>query len=164
MAVEIIQSMGPKDLNPQQQAGKDKVSSDSNQQSKKTPGSATDEVQISDKAKALKNEFEALKTQAQLTSEESQQRIETAKARIESGFYFKDNVLEEMAGKIIDSEPIRSLVNNKQNQKEIENPKEIPDDRGHKVAQAKNRSVNGFYQQNSILSVTADRIIKDLLA
>ena len=166
MAVEIIQSLGSKDLNPQKNVDGEKTPSAQNKRQSKIPqGQSADDVQISSQARALKEEFETLKTQAQKTSTESQQRIEAAKLKLQSGYYLRDDILEEVAGKILESDEIRSVIHSKhENPPLITASRAVPDSLSDKISLAKNRAAQGFYQQNSVLKITAEKIIEDLFA
>jgi len=166
LAVEIIKSLGSKDLNPQKNVDGEKTPSAQNKRQSKLPqGRSADEVQISEKAHALKEEFETLKTQARKTSTESQQRIEAAKLKIQSGYYLRDDILEEVAGKILESDEIRSVIRSKNDPPPlITASRDVPNSLGDKISLAKNRAAQGYYQQNSVLTITAEKIIKDLFA
>jgi hypothetical protein len=164
VAVEIIQSIGPKELGPQKHAEGDKTQ----QQTGKRKGDASrlgDEVRISDRAKALSEEFETLRSRAQAPSEDLQLRIETARQRISSGFYFQDDVLEQVAGKILDSEPLKPATHhNRVDESLTTASRDATDSTSDKIARAKSRAAEGFYQQNDALKVTAEKIIKDIMA
>ena len=164
MAVEIVQSIGPKELGPQKNIEADKtLRRTTGQKSSVSP--AGDQAVISERAQALKEELETLKTQAQTRSEEAQSRIEAARLRIQTGYYLRDDVLEQVAGKILDSE--RLLIPTRRADQEtgaagVE--RDSPDTRADRIARAKTRAAQGFYDQNSVLNITAENIVKDLLA
>ena len=154
MAVEIIQSIGPKELGPQKHIEGDKTQQQTGRPKSETSKSG-DDVQISDRAKALSEEFKTLNARAQAPSENLQTRIETAKQRIASGFYFQDDVLGQIAGRILDSEPLGPATGTIQADEKVS---------ADKIARAKTRAAEGFYRQNDVLKVTAEKIIKDLTA
>lgn len=163
MAVEIIQSIGPKELGPQKNVEADKAHRQTTGQ-KSSVSSAGDQAVISERAQALKEELETLKTRAQTISEETQSRIETARQRIQTGFYLRDDVLTQVAGKILDSEP--SLVPAQSGDEKstgVAGNKDLPDSQTARIARAKSRVAEGFYQQNSVLNITAENIVKNLL-
>ena len=164
MAVEIIQSIGPKELGPQKHVEGDKTQQQTGR--RKADGSRPgDDVQISDRAKALSEEFEMLKARAQSSSEDLQARIEIARQRVASGFYFQDDVLEQVAGKILDSEPLKPATHNDQVDESLTTAsRDAANSSSDKIARAKSRDAEGFYQQNDVLKVTAEKIIKDLMA
>jgi anti-sigma28 factor (negative regulator of flagellin synthesis) len=164
VAVEIIQSIGPKELGPQKHIEGEKAQQPTGRR-KANSSRLGDEVQISDRAKALNEEFEVLKARIQSPSEDLQRRIETARQRIASGFYFQDDVLEQVASKILDLEPVVPVSGTTQADKPSATASpDIHDSPGDKIVRAKNRAAEGFYQQNDVLKITAEKIIKDLMA
>jgi hypothetical protein len=163
VAVEIIQSIGPKELGPQKQIESEKAQPKGNRQ-KADVRPSRDDVQISNRAKALNEEFGVLKARAEAASDDQSLRIAAAKQRVASGFYLQEDVLEQVADKILEREPIRPEADTERTR---QSDKSAPiDARGassDKISQAKARAAEGFYQQNDVLKVTAEKIIKDLI-
>lgn len=163
MAVEVIQSVGLKELSQQKNLKEEAVSPSREkiQQETKTGG---DEVQISKHAQALSREFQDLKNRASEPSPESLARIEAAKERVANGFYFREDTLDKVADKLLASDSIRSVIQSEQSRNAAATiAQDVPEVRSDKVQLARNRQATGFYQQQDVLSVTADRVIKDLL-
>ena len=162
MAVEIIQSIGPNELGPQKHIEGEKTQQQAGKR-KTNVGRPGDDVQISDRAKALNEEFETMKARALSPSDDQKLRIENAKQRIASGFYFQDDVLEQTAGKILDSETLTpaSIVDASDKNASYVQAADSGSS-ADKITRAKIRAAEGFYQQNEVLKVTAEKIIRDL--
>lgn len=164
MAVEVIQSVGPKELSQQKKLKGEAVPT-SREKLQPESKSGGDAVQISSRAQALNQELQDLKTRASTVSEETLARIEIAKERVASGFYFQEDTLDKVAEKLLDSDTIQSVIRNeKSTNKATSIARDVPDARSDKVQLARDRQIAGVYQQQDVLSITADRVIKDLLA
>lgn len=163
MAVEVIQSVGLKELS-QQKSLKDEAVSPSRERIQPETKKGGDAVQISKRARALSREFQDLKARASEASPESLARIEAAKERIANGFYFQEDTLDKVADKLLASDSIRSVIQSERPQKTAATiTRDVPDVRSDMVQLARHRQATGFYQQQDVLSVTADRVIKDIL-
>ncbi len=164
MAVEVIQSVGPKELSQQKKLKGETVptSQEKLQTETKTGGDA---VQISSRAQALNQEFQDLKIRASAVSQESLARIETVKERVASGFYFQEDTLDKVADKLLASDMIQSVIQNEKSPNTATTiARDVPDVRSDKIQLARNRRATGVYQQQDVLSITAERVIKDILA
>ena len=163
MAIDRLQSITTKELVPQKSLEGEKTLLKNKTGVPSQPSG--DEVQISAEARELKENFENLKIQAQVPTDDSQARIESAKQRIASGFYNQDEILEQTADKILKSDHFRAVI-----QGSIETGSLVtisPDAsevRTEKVHLARSRMAEGYYQRSDIVTVTAEKIIKDLFA
>ncbi len=164
MAVEVIQSVGPKELSHQKKL-KDDHSPPAQRNHQAQTKTGGDAVQISSRAQALNKEFQDLKTRASAVTEESLARIEAIKERVASGFYFQEDTLDKVADKLLDSDIVQSVILSEKSLNTATTiARDVPDVRSDKIQLARNRQIAGVYQQQDVLSITADRVMKDLLA
>jgi hypothetical protein len=163
LAIEIVQPLGPKELGTQKSPETDKTHPSENK-GKAEPRYGQDQVKISERAKTRNRELQNLKTQAAALPHQSQSRIEAAKQRVADGFYLQDQVLETVADKVLQSEHLQPEIRNLHSQSPVTVSQDVPDVRSHKIALARSRQAEGYYQQQAVLTITAEKALKDILA
>jgi anti-sigma28 factor (negative regulator of flagellin synthesis) len=171
LAIDRLSSVTTKELVPQANLEGEKTAPKSKVEVQSQPGG--DEVQISDKARELNENLENLKIQALKSNEDSDSRIERVKQRIANGFYNQDKILGQIADKVLQSDQLHSVIsegtaivpqgsNDKASALTISS--ETSTVRSEKVDLARSRLAEGYYQRSDVVTVTAEKIIKDLFA
>lgn len=104
-----------------------------------------DETRLVENAKLLLEELPDVRSD----------RVEQARQRLENGFYDRPEVLDQTAGKLLESESPEGLT-------QLRNVS-VADENSNvqKVQTSQDRLSSGYYEQDGILDKTAQRILKE---
>ena len=127
--------------------------------SKKDSAGTADTVEISRGTQEVADPTAALKA----APEEMHPRLAEIRDRIESGFYNKREVLEDIANVLIDSSGLQDIVSDSsQVRAAMERLAQMPDVRPEAVDQARQRVETQFFDRPEVLRDTADNFLDEL--
>ena len=126
----------------------------------KKPGvKAGDTVEIS----APVRETAELQAAAKAAPAEPNPRISEIKARVQSGYYNSDEVKQQIADALLQSDGMRQAVDEAaQMQVAKQKMPDVPDTRPEAVDQARQRVDEGYYDRPEVLRGTVDKIVDEL--
>lgn len=91
-------------------------------------------------------------------------RIQEIRTRVQSGYYNSDEVRQQIAGAMLQSDGLKEVVEDAtQVRIAREKVQELPDVREDRVSDARQRASTGFYDQSQVRSDTADRILDEMV-
>lgn len=126
----------------------------------KKPGvKAGDTVEISNSVREAADLSAALKAAPEQTSS----RISEIRERVQSGYYNSDEVKQQIAGALLESDGMRQAVDDiAQVQVAKQKMDSVPDTRPDRVDQARQRVGEGYYDRTEVRRGTVDKIIDEL--
>ena len=125
---------------------------------KKDSGRPGDVVEIQSAQEAA--ELTAL---AKATPDELSPRIQEVRSRVASGYYNSQEVRQEIADALLESDGLKEVVGDiSQVQVAKQKLAQIPDTRPEQVDQARQRVGTGFYDSDQVRQDTAERILDEL--
>jgi len=127
---------------------------------KKSDVGPADVVDISSGVQGAADLAAALKAAPETNSD---QRLDEIRARVQSGYYNSDEVRQQIAGALLQSDGLRGVAEDvTQVRIAREKLQDVPDVREDRVSDARQRASTGFYDQNQVRSDTADRVLDEM--
>ena len=142
---------------PNTQQANQRSSAVSKKKSDVPPG---DVVEISDGVQGTADLSAALKAAPESNLDH---RINEIRSRVQSGYYNSEEVRQQIAGALLQSDGLKDVVEDA-GQVRIAREKlaDIPDVREDRVNDARQRASTGFYDQSQVRIDTADRILDEM--
>ena len=126
---------------------------------KKESGRAGDVVEISKGPQEVAD----LAAAAKAAPEELGTRVQEIRARVQSGYYNSQEVREQIADALLESDGLEEVVSDiSQVRVAKEKLGQIPDTRDAEVQQARQRVGTGFYETEQVRQETAERMLDEL--
>ena len=123
-----------------------------------------DVVQISDRARTRKTQQESAANALKDTPDVRQARVEQVKGRVAERFYDRPEVRKAIAGSILDSGLLNEIASER---RQVDSARsalnDVPDVRENRVAEAKARAAQGFYDQPQVRNQAANNIIDNIV-
>lgn len=130
---------------------------------KRNTGRTGDVVEISTTARSLGAQA-ASTVDLNAVSDVRQSRVEAVKQRVASGYYDQPEVREAIADAVLNAGVVDAVA---QEIQDVRTTKQelgsVPDVREDRVAQARERVANGFYDAGGVKAQVADRVLDNLI-
>lgn len=127
---------------------------------KKAGSHSGDVVEISSSAQ----DVSALTAKLKVAPEELNPRLEEIQARVQSGYYNSQEVRQQIADALLESDPLQGVLSDiAQTQAARQQLAQVPEVRQEQVDQARQRVNSKFYDSAEVRQETAQRMLDELI-